>query len=164
VVRARGDLPVWRGEAEGCPMALRFTSRGLERVQAERGELGPNPLDYRPCHFRRTLRAREGRVDAMFASTSREIDAFKSRPAGKRTVSTPSRMRSLTAGPILAQRGDMVRRRRGATRSECRERSLPPERWLPRAANQTIADVSIEPARIAGPWRDRELDHHAVLL
>jgi hypothetical protein len=42
-VRARGDLPVWRGEAEGCPMALRLTSRGLERIQAERGELGPNP-------------------------------------------------------------------------------------------------------------------------
>ncbi len=39
-VRARADLPVWRGE--GCPMALRLTSRGLERIQAERGELGPN--------------------------------------------------------------------------------------------------------------------------
>ena len=39
-VRARGDLPVWRGEDEGCPMALRLTSRGLERIQAERGELG----------------------------------------------------------------------------------------------------------------------------
>src|SRR6266480_695865 len=41
-VRARGDLPVWRGEDEGCPLALRFTSRGLGRIQAERGELGPN--------------------------------------------------------------------------------------------------------------------------
>ena len=41
-VRARGDLPVWRGEDEGCPMALRLTSRGLERIQAECGELGPN--------------------------------------------------------------------------------------------------------------------------
>src|SRR2546422_5817164 len=41
-VRARGDLPVWRGEDEGCPMALRLTSRGLGRIQAERGELGPN--------------------------------------------------------------------------------------------------------------------------
>ncbi len=41
-VRARGDLPVWRGEDEGCPMALRLTSRGLERIQAEHGELGPN--------------------------------------------------------------------------------------------------------------------------
>jgi len=41
-VRARGDLPVWRGEDEGCPTALRLTSRGLERIQAERGELGPN--------------------------------------------------------------------------------------------------------------------------
>ena len=41
-VRARGDLPVWRGEDEGCPMALRLTSRGLERIEAERGELGPN--------------------------------------------------------------------------------------------------------------------------
>jgi hypothetical protein len=41
-VRARGELPVWRGEGEGCPMALRLTSRGLERIQAERGELGPN--------------------------------------------------------------------------------------------------------------------------
>ena len=41
-VRARGDLPVWRGEDEGCPMVLRLTSRGLERIEAERGELGPN--------------------------------------------------------------------------------------------------------------------------
>src|SRR6266536_2411418 len=41
-VLARGDLPVWRGEDDGCPMALRLTSRGLERIQAERGELGPN--------------------------------------------------------------------------------------------------------------------------
>ena len=41
-VRARGDLPVWRREHDGCPMALRLTSRGLERIQAERGELGPN--------------------------------------------------------------------------------------------------------------------------
>jgi hypothetical protein len=41
-VRARGDLPVWRGEDEGCPLALRLTSRGLERIQVERGELGPN--------------------------------------------------------------------------------------------------------------------------
>jgi hypothetical protein len=40
-VRARGDPPVWRGEDEGCPMALRLTSCGLERIQAERGELGP---------------------------------------------------------------------------------------------------------------------------
>jgi len=44
-VRARGDLPVWRGGDEGCPMALRLTSRGLERIQAERGELGPNQQD-----------------------------------------------------------------------------------------------------------------------
>jgi hypothetical protein len=42
-VRARGDLPVWRHEDEGCPLALRLTSRGLERIQAERGEVGPNP-------------------------------------------------------------------------------------------------------------------------
>jgi hypothetical protein len=42
-VRARGDLPVWQGEDEGCPLALRLTSRGLERIQAERGALGPNP-------------------------------------------------------------------------------------------------------------------------
>jgi Protein of unknown function (DUF3489) len=41
-VRARGDLPVWRGEDEGGAMALRLTSRGLERIQAERGELGAN--------------------------------------------------------------------------------------------------------------------------
>jgi len=41
-VRARGDLPVWRGGDEGCAMALRLTSRGLERIEAERGELGPN--------------------------------------------------------------------------------------------------------------------------
>jgi hypothetical protein len=39
---ARGDLPVWRRENDRCPMALRLTSRGLERIQAERGDLGPN--------------------------------------------------------------------------------------------------------------------------
>src|SRR6266516_2461472 len=44
-VRARGDLPVWRGEDDRCPRALRLTSRGLERIQAERGELGPNQQD-----------------------------------------------------------------------------------------------------------------------
>ena len=41
-VHARGDLPVWRREDDRCPMALRLTSRGLERIEAERGELGPN--------------------------------------------------------------------------------------------------------------------------
>src|SRR6266567_3409693 len=40
-VHARGDLPVWRGGDEGCAMALRLTSRGLERIEAERG-VGPN--------------------------------------------------------------------------------------------------------------------------
>jgi hypothetical protein len=40
-VRARGDLPVWRREHNGCAMALRLTSRGLERMQALRGESGP---------------------------------------------------------------------------------------------------------------------------
>jgi len=44
-VRARGDLPVWRGEDEGCPLALRLTSRGLERIQGDRGELGPKEQD-----------------------------------------------------------------------------------------------------------------------
>jgi Protein of unknown function (DUF3489) len=40
-VRARGDVPVWRREDDGCAMALRLTSRGLERLQALRGESGP---------------------------------------------------------------------------------------------------------------------------
>ena len=44
-VRARGDLPVWRREDDGCALALRLTSRGLERVQALRGELGPREQD-----------------------------------------------------------------------------------------------------------------------
>jgi hypothetical protein len=44
-VRARGDLPVWRREDDRCPMALRITSRGLERIQALRGELGPKEQD-----------------------------------------------------------------------------------------------------------------------
>jgi hypothetical protein len=44
-VRARGDLPVWRREDDGCPMALRLTSRGLERIQADRGEVGPSQQD-----------------------------------------------------------------------------------------------------------------------
>jgi hypothetical protein len=44
-VRARGDVPVWRGEDEGCPMALCLTSRGLERIQAEHSELGPDQQD-----------------------------------------------------------------------------------------------------------------------
>src|SRR6266536_2557782 len=44
-VRARGDLPVWRHEDDRCPMALRLTSRGLERIQALRAEVGPNQQD-----------------------------------------------------------------------------------------------------------------------
>ncbi len=32
-VRARGDVPVWRREDDGCALALRLTSRGLERMQ-----------------------------------------------------------------------------------------------------------------------------------
>jgi hypothetical protein len=40
-VRARGDVPIWRREDDGCAMALRLTSRGLERIQALRGEVGP---------------------------------------------------------------------------------------------------------------------------
>jgi hypothetical protein len=44
-VRARGDVPVWRREDDGGPMALRLTSRGLERIQALRGELGPKEQD-----------------------------------------------------------------------------------------------------------------------
>jgi hypothetical protein len=39
-VRARGDLPVWRREDDGA-LALRLTSRGLERIQALRCEVGP---------------------------------------------------------------------------------------------------------------------------
>src|SRR5438034_3247872 len=46
-VRARGDLPVWRREDEGCPLALRFTSRGLGRIQAKRGEFGAEPARQR---------------------------------------------------------------------------------------------------------------------
>jgi hypothetical protein len=46
-VRARGDLPVWRRE-DGCAMALRLTSRGLERIQALRGEFGPKEQDRVP--------------------------------------------------------------------------------------------------------------------
>src|SRR6266487_6768858 len=44
-VRARGDLPVWRREDDGCAMALRLTSLGLERIQALRGEVGPKEQD-----------------------------------------------------------------------------------------------------------------------
>ncbi len=40
-VRARGDQPVWRREDDGCALALRLTSRGLERIQALRCEVGP---------------------------------------------------------------------------------------------------------------------------
>jgi DNA-binding MarR family transcriptional regulator len=40
-VRTRGDVPVWRREDDGCPLALRLTSRGLERIQALRCEVGP---------------------------------------------------------------------------------------------------------------------------
>jgi hypothetical protein len=40
-VRTRGDVPVWRRDDDGCPLALRLTGRGLKRMQALRGELGP---------------------------------------------------------------------------------------------------------------------------
>src|SRR5262245_31913589 len=32
-VRARGDLPVWRRDHGGCPMALRITRDGSERIR-----------------------------------------------------------------------------------------------------------------------------------
>ncbi len=47
-VRARGDLPVWRREDDGCAMALRLTSRGLERNSGRPWRVGAEPA--RP-HF-----------------------------------------------------------------------------------------------------------------
>src|SRR6266542_1285926 len=44
-VRARGDQPVWRREDDGCALALRLTSRGLERIQALRCDGGPEEQD-----------------------------------------------------------------------------------------------------------------------
>jgi hypothetical protein len=45
-VRARGDLPVWRRDADNRPMALRVTSRGLEAIGIDDEE--PNQKDTVP--------------------------------------------------------------------------------------------------------------------
>src|SRR6266511_4191089 len=46
-VRARGDVPVWRREDDGCALALRLTSRGLERIQAIMAVTGWQPHSVR---------------------------------------------------------------------------------------------------------------------
>jgi hypothetical protein len=86
-VRARGELPVWRGEDEGCPMALRLTSRGLERIQAERGELGPNqqvPEQEVSAKTRSRVEAAAGRPasGARAGSKQARVLAMLQRPEG----------------------------------------------------------------------------------
>ncbi len=95
-VRARGDLLVWRGEDESCPMALRLTSRGLERIQTERGELGPNQQVLEQEVGAKTEESR-GRFRQNGRST---VEAAAGRPAsGARAGSKQARVISMLQRP-----------------------------------------------------------------
>ena len=97
-VRARGDLPVWRREDDGCPMALRLTSRGLERIQAERRELGPNQQD-RVLEQEVGAKTEESRGRIRRNGRSR-VEAAAGRPAsGARAGSKQARVIAMLQRP-----------------------------------------------------------------
>ena len=93
-VRARGDLLVWRGEDESCPMALRLTSRGLERIQTERGELGPNQQVLEQEVGAKTEESR-GRFRQNGRST---VEAAAGRPASGARAGSKQRLAFTHAG------------------------------------------------------------------
>jgi DNA-binding MarR family transcriptional regulator len=103
-VRARGDLPVWRGEDEGRAMALRLTSRGLERMQALRGEVGPKEQD-------RVLEQEVGakREEKVFSHRGRARGRSRGEAAAGRPASGAS------AGSKQARIIAMLQRPEGAT-------------------------------------------------
>jgi hypothetical protein len=114
-VRARGDLPVWRRE-DGCAMALRLTSRGLERIQALRGEVGPKEQDRVPeqqggakteekAFFSHRGRARRNGRPTVEAAAERP--AFGARAGSKqaRVISMLQRAEGATIQAIMAVTG-----------------------------------------------------------
>ena len=83
-VRARGDLPVWRHEDDRCPMALRLTSRGLERIQALRAGRTSRTAFWSKRLVRRRKRKHSSPTAAGLAGTvqsggSRQPSSFPSR-------------------------------------------------------------------------------------
>jgi hypothetical protein len=105
-VRARGDLPVWRREDDRCLMALRITSRGLERIQALRGEVGPNQQD----------RVLEQEVGAKTGENAFFSHRGRARRNGRSSVEAAGRPASgARAGSKQARVITMLQRPEGAT-------------------------------------------------
>jgi uncharacterized protein DUF3489 len=111
-VRVRGDLPVWRRE-DGCAMALRLTSRGLERIQALRGEFGPKEQDRVPeqqggAKTEEKVSSHRGR-----ARGQPRVEAAAGRPASRaragskqaRVISMLQRSEGATVQAIMAVTG-----------------------------------------------------------
>jgi hypothetical protein len=98
-VRARSDLPVWRRDQDGGPMALRITRDGSERIRT--GRYGPQK------HSVLESEAGEQREGRAFGS-----HPGRARDNGRATGRLASRMR---AGSKQAQVIALLRRPEGAT-------------------------------------------------
>jgi len=115
-VRARGDLPVWRREDDGCAMALRLTSRGLERIQGDRGELGPKEQDRvlepgvgakteEKAFFSHRGRARRNGRSSVEAAAGRPASGARAGSKQARIISMLQRPEGATVQAIMAVTG-----------------------------------------------------------
>ena len=118
------------------------------------------------CRFvENVLRSTRTRVRVVYAILARqELDKSRHSKADQRAA-------EFGRGTPPWYSGRHGQRRHGASRSRTsgsdpagQQNAGGVEQRLPRRiANQTIADVSIEQRRRAGPWHDSKLDDHAIL-